>query len=37
MINATNERHQTPKIAKFQPKLKKCLNLTGYQLHRNEV
>ena len=22
MINAINERHQAPKIAKFQPKLK---------------
>ena len=24
MINAINERHQTPKIAEFQPKLKIC-------------
>ena len=24
MINAINERHQTPEIAKFQPKLKIC-------------
>ena len=25
MINAINKRHQTAKIAKFQPKLVKCI------------
>ena len=34
MINAINERHQTPKIAKFQPNLENVfLNLNDYQLH----
>ena len=25
MINASNERYQSPKIVKFQPKLVKCI------------
>ena len=37
-INASNERHQTPKLTKFQPNLEnEYLNLTDYQLHRNMV
>ena len=37
-INASNERHQTPKLTKFQTNLENnYLNLTGQYLHRNKV
>ena len=37
-MKASNERHQTPKLTKFQSNLEnEYLNLTGYHLHRNKV
>ena len=37
-MNASNERHQNPKLTKFQLTYKnEYLTLTGYYLHRNKV